>query len=275
MHVAGILAALLVCLALTWASLSSAEALIRLLGVTMLGYKPAQAGLVVQSRRAVDLHQPLIAVQAGWAARPADIEFPAVEAGVSSVQHPAVVRLQGDAAMAGCISEQGDPHVGGPEAALLDLADRRLLVLGLWAVQDQEEAAEPLAGVCDVPAAEPGIDEHQAGAGRLDQEVVTDKAPQLSVGRPVHQATAPRAHCPATEVMNAHGADKAAARLQLRAEDRRCAFGQRCRRRRAGGTRLVSPQPERACPAFAATTARIPASRPASPMCCAAAGGRR
>jgi multiple antibiotic resistance protein len=34
MHVAGILAALLVCPAPTWASLSSAEALIRLLGVT-------------------------------------------------------------------------------------------------------------------------------------------------------------------------------------------------------------------------------------------------
>jgi multiple antibiotic resistance protein len=34
LHVAGILAALLVCLALTWASLSGAETLIRLLGVT-------------------------------------------------------------------------------------------------------------------------------------------------------------------------------------------------------------------------------------------------
>jgi hypothetical protein len=49
-----------------------------------------------------------------------------------------------------------------------------------------EEAAEPLPGESDITtAAEARIDEHQAGAGRLDQEATADKAPQLFLGRPV------------------------------------------------------------------------------------------
>ena len=58
------------------------------------------------------------------------------------------------------------PQVERAIAQLLDLAQRRLLLVELDAVGQHEEAADPLAGALHVAYAEAGIDRHQAGAWR-------------------------------------------------------------------------------------------------------------